>query len=150
MVLLILFKAGECWTQAATERGRFKVNVSFAGRRKAVRDRFALQGGTGDFPCWLLFPVDIHFAHQASALPRKDLLWAFPAVLNERPRNHPHTRRLLGDRARPSKALCRAVREAPGLTTAEGEFCKAAAPSHWGCSSSAGMLIEGSNNSIFL
>ena len=74
--------------------------------------------------------------------PRKDLLWAFPAVLNERPRNHPHTRRLLGDRARPSKALCRAVREAPGLTTAEGEFCKAAAPSHWGCSSSARVFAD--------
>ena len=24
--------------------------TSFGGRRKAVRDRFALQGGTGDFP----------------------------------------------------------------------------------------------------
>ena len=26
------------------------VSGNFGGRRKAVRDRFALQGGTGDFP----------------------------------------------------------------------------------------------------
>ena len=33
---------------------------------------------------------------------------------------------------------------------AEGEFCKAAAPSHWGSRSSTFMLIVGSNNRIWL
>ena len=32
-------------------RNRFKgLDLIFGGRRKAVRDRLALQGGTGDFP----------------------------------------------------------------------------------------------------
>ena len=33
-----------------TPRGNPACRATFGGRRKAVRDRFALQGGTGDFP----------------------------------------------------------------------------------------------------
>ena len=33
-----------------TSRGNPACRGTFGGRRKAVRDRFALQGGTGDFP----------------------------------------------------------------------------------------------------
>ena len=34
-----------------TPRGNPACRGTFGGRRKAVRDRLALQGGTGDFPC---------------------------------------------------------------------------------------------------
>ena len=34
----------------ASPRGNPACRGTFGGRRKAVRDRLALQGGTGDFP----------------------------------------------------------------------------------------------------
>ena len=36
--------------QVVTPRGNPACRGTFGGRRKAVRDRLALQGGTGDFP----------------------------------------------------------------------------------------------------
>ena len=33
------------------QEGKQEGGFAFGGRRKAVRDRLALQGGTGDFPC---------------------------------------------------------------------------------------------------
>ena len=38
------------WTARRSNQSILKDRGTFGGRRKAVRDRFALQGGTGDFP----------------------------------------------------------------------------------------------------
>ena len=38
------------WLLAVSPRGNPACRGTFGGRRKAVRDRLALQGGTGDFP----------------------------------------------------------------------------------------------------
>ena len=48
-------KGTPIWTLRPRNRVRKKLSISsvtstFGGRRKAVRARFALQGGTGDFP----------------------------------------------------------------------------------------------------
>ena len=40
----------ETWHAAIHGRGNPACRGTFGGRRKAVRDRLALQGGTGDFP----------------------------------------------------------------------------------------------------
>ena len=37
-------------TRLSAPRGNPACRGAFGGRRKAVRDRLALQGGTGDFP----------------------------------------------------------------------------------------------------
>ena len=39
-----------CREPRFSPRGNPACRGTFGGRRKAVRDRFALQGGTGDFP----------------------------------------------------------------------------------------------------
>ena len=39
-----------CWDPRCSPRGTPACRGTFGGRRKAVRDRLALQGGTGDFP----------------------------------------------------------------------------------------------------
>ena len=39
-----------CRDPRCSPQGTPSCRVTFGGRRKAVRDRFALQGGTGDFP----------------------------------------------------------------------------------------------------
>ena len=45
----ILFIIGD-WNAKVGPRGNPACRGTFGGRRKAVRDRLALQGGTGDFP----------------------------------------------------------------------------------------------------
>ena len=41
---------GETMSDRCSPRGNPACRGTFGGRRKAVRDRLALQGGTGDFP----------------------------------------------------------------------------------------------------
>ena len=40
----------EAWRAAIHGVAKSQTRGTFGGRRKAVRDRLALQGGTGDFP----------------------------------------------------------------------------------------------------
>ena len=54
--LFVAIRRGEgaqrkrCLDPRCSPRGNPACRGTFGGRRKAVRDRFALQGGTGDFP----------------------------------------------------------------------------------------------------